>query len=222
MRVIDLSQPLSPAVAPWPGQLAMRVEVTGTYERTGCYFRRLELDEHYGTHFDAPSHFAPGGVHVDAIPADRLVVPVRMIDVRHRCAGDPDYLVEEEAVIDHERSHGAIGSHEAVLFATGWEEHRGDPDTYVSALRFPGLSVEAARALVDRRVVGIGIDTMSMDAGCNIPAAPVHHIVMPAGIWQLEGLVNLLAVPPTGATVVVGALPLVEGSGTPARVFALV
>ena len=42
------------------------------------------------------------------------------------------------------------------------------------------------------------------------------------GLSRVEGgLVNLAALPPRGALVVVGALKLVDGSGTPARVFAL-
>jgi len=40
-------------------------------------------------------------------------------------------------------------------------------------------------------------------------------------LWHLEGLVNLGGLPARGATLVVGALKLVQGSGTPARVFAL-
>ncbi|MEZ4595690.1 MAG: hypothetical protein R3C32_01985 [Chloroflexota bacterium] len=44
----------------------------------------------------------------------------------------------------------------------------------------------------------------------------------PAGVWHLEGLQNLAALPPLGATVFVGVLPLVDGSGSPARVLALV
>jgi kynurenine formamidase len=44
---------------------------------------------------------------------------------------------------------------------------------------------------------------------------------MPAGVWHAEGLVGLERVPIRGAWIVVGLLPVVDGSGAPARVFAV-
>jgi kynurenine formamidase len=44
---------------------------------------------------------------------------------------------------------------------------------------------------------------------------------MPAGVWHAEGLVGLERVPTRGAWIVVGLLPVVDGSGAPARVFAV-
>jgi kynurenine formamidase len=50
----------------------------------------------------------------------------------------------------------------------------------------------------------------------------VHtRATLPAGVWHIEGLVNLGALPATGALLFVGALALRRGSGTPARVLAL-
>jgi kynurenine formamidase len=78
----------------------------------------------------------------------------------------------------------------------------------------------AAELLVERGVAGLGIDTLGIDPG-HARDFPVHHLTLGAGLWHLEGIVNLGALPARGATLVVGALRLVEGSGTPARVFAL-
>ena len=50
----------------------------------------------------------------------------------------------------------------------------------------------------------------------------MHHRTLPAGLWHLEGLVNLDRLPPRGATIVIGAVPLQDGWGAPARVLALV
>ncbi len=49
----------------------------------------------------------------------------------------------------------------------------------------------------------------------------MHHTTLPAGLWQLEGLVGLERVPARGAWLVVAPLRLVDGSGSPARVFAI-
>ena len=74
--------------------------------------------------------------------------------------------------------------------------------------------------LVERAAAGLGIDTLGVDAGAATEF-PVHRVALRAGLWHLEGLIGLAAVPPTGATLVVGALRLPGASGTPARVFAL-
>ena len=81
MRVVDLTQPLSPATTPWPGDDALAVVELAAVERDGFYARRLDLHEHTGTHFDAPAHFVAGGATVDEIAAGRLVAAVRIVDV---------------------------------------------------------------------------------------------------------------------------------------------
>jgi kynurenine formamidase len=193
---------------------------------SGAYARNLRLPEHSGTHLDAPSHFAPGGRHAADIPPERLVVPCAVIDVRARCADDAAFTLEREHVTEAERADGAVESGSAVLLWTGWEDRRGDADRYLGGpteaeLAFPGFGVSAAQALLEREVVGLGTDTLGIDPG-HARDFPVHHLTLGAGLWHLEGLVNLGAVPARGATLVVGALRLVDGSGTPARVFALV
>jgi kynurenine formamidase len=95
-----------------------------------------------------------------------------------------------------------------------------DPERYLGAhgsLAFPGLDVSAAELLLARGVVGVGIDTLSTDPGAST-TFPVHRTLLPAGLWQVEGLVSLERLPPRGAWIVVAPLRLVEGSGTPARV----
>ena len=106
-----------------------------------------------------------------------------------------------------------------MLALTGWERYLDDAERYVGG-DFPGFGSSAAELLLERGVVGLGIDTLGVDPGAATDY-PVHHLTLPAGLWHLEGLVNLAALPPRGALLVVGALKLVEGSGTPARVFAL-
>ena len=69
-------------------------------------------------------------------------------------------------------------------------------------------------------MAGIGIDTLGVDPGASVDS-PVHTIALGGGLWHLEGLVGLDTVPATGATLFVGAVKLVGGSGAPARVLAL-
>lgn len=224
--MIDLSQPLSPETVLWPGSGPVEVRTSSEIDRDGAFARVLTTPEHAGTHVDAPAHFAPGGATVEAIPAERLVVPAAVLDVSEHCGSDPDYTLGLGDLEALERRDGPIEAGCAVLIRTGWDARRRERDRYLggaerSQLRFPGLGLEAAAALVERGVVGIGIDTVGVDPG-HATDFPVHHLTLPAGLWHLEGLVNLDQLPPRGARVVVGVLPLAGGSGAPARVLALV
>jgi len=70
-------------------------------------------------------------------------------------------------------------------------------------------------------VAGVGIDTLGVEVGATT-TFDVHRITLGAGLWHAEGLVGLERVPTRGAWVVVAAVPIVGGSGAPARVFAVV
>jgi kynurenine formamidase len=221
LRVIDLAQELGPETAVWPGMPRLASRTTETYAEHGAFARELTFNEHTGTHLDAPAHFHEGGEAVECIRAAHLVCEVAVLDLREACSRDHDYLVSEADVLDHERAHGPIVPGMAVLVLTGWSAFLREPGRYVEDLHYPGLGPEAARLLVARGAIGIGIDTLSVDAGISTEY-PVHHIVLPAGLWQLEGLVCLEQLPPRGALLVVGAPRLVGGSGVPARPLALV
>ena len=222
MRVLDLTQPLDEHTALWPDSVPFVADAQPAFDVDGFWWRDLSFPEHAGTHLDAPCHCVPGGLAVADIPAGELVRPAVRIDARTLCAGDPGWVLSAADVEAWEAEHGRIPAGAAVLLCTGWDEHVADPACYLGdPLAFPGYGADAAALLVERRVAGLGIDTLSVDAGAAADF-PVHFMSLPAGLWHLEGLVGLGAVPDTGATVVAGALLLPRASGTPARVLALV
>ena len=183
------------------------------------------MPEHIGTHLDAPVHFVAAGTTVDQIPAERLVVAAHVIDVRAQCEENRDFTLEVDAVDVYEHTFGRIGQGSAVLMATGWDERLGDRERYyggptVPEHHFPGFGRSAAEALVDRGIVGLGTDAASIDAGDSRDFV-VHSLTMAAGLWHLEGLINLTSLPATGALLFVGVLPIDSGSGAPARVIAV-
>ena len=225
-KVVDLTIPLDSNVVMWPGAAAPEALVMGTVEHDGFFARRVSFFEHSGTHFDAPCHFVAGEKTVDQIPASELVRPVVVIDISLRVGEDADAVLTLDEVITFETLHGQIPSGSVALLRTGWEERNTDAVKYAGEpgnLRFPGFGVEAADFLVNTRgTVGLGIDTLGIDSG-EASHFPVHsQISHPKGVWHLENLQNLKALPATGAWIVVGVLPLVGGSGSPARVIALV
>jgi len=74
--------------------------------------------------------------------------------------------------------------------------------------------------LIARRVSGIGCDTLSTDYGASEDFA-VHHLVLGAGLYQLENLADLREVPEAGAFLMVAPIKLEGGSGGAVRVFAI-
>ncbi len=210
----------------WPGVSAPEAETLVTVKHDGFYGRKISFFEHTGTHFDAPCHFIEGGKSVDQVPVEKLFVPAVVIDISRRIGADADGILLPEDIQKFEDENGEILAGSAVLLRTGWEEFNSDREKYSGKegdLRFPGFGVEAAKILVNERgVVGLGIDTLGIDPG-SASDFPVHLTVShPKGLWHLENLQNLNKVPPIGAWIFVGVLPLVGGSGSPARVIALI
>jgi kynurenine formamidase len=226
-RVIDLTQPLGPATVMWPGSSPPSFTIVDDYPEAGCFSRLASIHEHTGTHLDAPAHFVEGAETVDQIPVERLVCPVSVIDIEAQAALDPDYALSVADIEAAETAHGEIPHGAAVLVHSGWAKRVTDPRAYLGndgsgRLSFPGISPEAALWLIRRReVVGLGIDTPGIDPGKDTEFTVHRHSTLPNGVWQLEGLVNLDRLPARGATIFVGVLPFVGGSGAPARVIAL-
>lgn len=224
LRVVDLTQPLGPDTILWPGSTPFSATVVGDVDSDGFYARDFAVPEHAGTHFDAPAHVAGAGATVDEVPADLLVRPAVRLDVRGLCAGDPAFTLSAAQIESIEAAEGAVPAGSVVLVCTGWDAYVEDRERYVGpggATAFPGIGEDAARLLVERGVAGVGIDTLGVDPG-HVEPPVAHYVTLPAGVWHLEGLVALDEVPPRGAWLVVAPLRLAQGSGAPARVYALV
>jgi kynurenine formamidase/DNA-binding beta-propeller fold protein YncE len=213
-RVIDLGHALASTDPTWSGK--------PTFERTGSpRMGRIATDEHFGTHFDAPSH-GGAALTVDQFPVERLVRPAICIAI----TGKPDdYQISAADVHAWEAQHGAVAEGSIVLFATGWDSRWPDRARYMNERNgikhFPGIAPDAARYLRDRKIAGMGIDTPSVDYGPST-TFETHGITNPAGIFHIESAANLTQLPATGFTVVVAPIKIAGGSGGPTRVFALV
>jgi len=224
-RVVDLTHTLRPDFPTFGGTPAIEVGPATTLARDGYNLNRLTYLEHVGTHFDAPLHFAAGGVSVDAIPAEALVCPLVVLDVAGRAAADSDYQLTPEDLAAHERAHGPVPPGACVALRSGWDAHAATPrfrnaDPSSGALRFPGFRPDVAPILLERGAAGVAVDTLSLDHGGSRDFA-FHVAWLGAGRWGLEGAANLGALPPTGATVVAGAPRITGGTGGPGRVLAL-
>lgn len=236
IEVVDLTAPLSestPIISlppergqPWP----FTREVISQYDAAGpeVYWNNIRLSEHTGTHFDAPVHWLSGKdlEDVAGVSPRRLVGPAAVLDFSAEARADPDFLLRRQHVEQWQRDHGPLPDGGWLLYRTGWDARGGDGERFLNDGHTPGVAVDCARWLAEQTpVVGIGVETVGTDAGLagtfDRPF-PCHWYYQGAGKYGLTQLRNLGRLPAQGAVVIAAPLPIVGGSGSPARVLALV
>ncbi len=239
-EVIDLTAPLSertPVIQlppPFANTQGFSLQELSRYDERGpaWYWNNISMGEHAGTHFDAPVHWVTGkdGPDVSQIPLRHLVAPAVVVDKSAECVEAPDFLLEVAHLEEWQRRHGPLPEGGWLLYRTGWDARAHDQAAFLNAdetgPHTPGISVECARWLAEwAPIVGLGVETVGTDAGAAHsfdPPFPCHTFLHGAGKYGLTQLANLAMLPPTGAVVVVAPLPVVGGSGSPARALALV
>lgn len=229
--LIDLSYTYDDDTVYWPTAPSKFQKETLSYGLThsGYFYSAFTIatPEHGGTHIDAPIHFAEGQATTEAIPLERLIAPGVVIDMTGAAANDRDALLTVEHIDAFEREHGSIQPGTIVLIRTGWAKYWPDLERYlgddtpgdVSNLHFPGISEQAARALVARKVAAVGIDAASIDHGPS-KEFMAHRVLMEAGIPAFENVAALDQVPARGARIIALPMKIGGGSGGPLRIVA--
>jgi kynurenine formamidase len=239
VRVIDLTQPLSPdtpalELPPEFGQCAgFTSREVSRYDERGVawYWNEFTMNEHTGTHFDAPVHWISGrdlpNNATDTIAPQHLLAPAIVIDLSAEAAADPDLIIEPAHLEAWEAEHGPIPRGAWLLLRTDWSKRSGADYTNrrEDGAHTPGPSADAVHFMLERGVHGLGVETIGTDAGqahLFDPQYPAHTLLHGAGRYGLQCLANLDQLPPTGALIFAAPLKIVGGSGSPLRVLALV
>ncbi|WP_205831104.1 MULTISPECIES: cyclase family protein [Microbispora] len=240
IEVLDLTAPLSDKTPilllpePFGQTVPFSMQEISRYDDRGpaWYWNNFTTGEHTGTHFDAPVHWVTGrdGEDVSQVAPAKLIAPAVVLDFSAQSAADPDFLLEVDHVKAWEAEHGPLPDGGWLLYRTGWDARAHDQAEFLNAdetgPHTPGMSIDCARYLAEETpITGIGVETVGTDAGAAHsfdPPFPCHSFLLGAGKYGLTQLRNLDRLPPTGAVVVAGPLPIVGGSGSPVRVLALV
>lgn len=241
LRVVDLTFTLSPdfpviVLPPEFSQPApMRIERLAQYDEpgAGAYWNNITMSEHTGTHFDAPIHWFTGkdlpNNSVDTLPVEDMIAPACVIDCSRDAASDPDFLLTIAKVQEWESEHGRIPARSWVLFRTDWSLRKNFRE-YANLLddgaHTPGPDAAVMQWLVNERsILGFGTETIGTDSGQAMhfnPPFPAHHFLHGGGRYGLQCLCNLHQLPPTGTVLIAAPLKILNGSGSPLRVLAVV
>jgi len=204
MKIYDVTVPIGAGTPIYAGDPRASVESAKRLANgDSANVSKLAFGAHTGTHVDAPNHFIDGSRRVDQLDLDKLMGRCRVVRV-------PD-----EALTITPEHLGDLGGVKRVLFKTKnsayWNESEFHSD-------FAHLGPDAANVLVEKGVVLVGIDYLSIERFHSGDHA-VHKAFLSKEIVILEGL-DLRKIEPGDYDLICLPLKYVggEGDGAPARV----
>ena len=234
MNLIDLSYNLNNNTLHWittrPFEMNIVFNGSKLLNQHSVWYQSEDVtfNSHTGTHLDAPCHFAYGAWCVTDIPIEHLIDrPAFVVDVTKSCARNKDYEVTIEDITQFEGVHGKIRDGSVLFIKTGqsrfWpikEQYFGSESNDPTQLHFPGVHSSTARWLTqNRKIVGLGIEGPSVDAGQSL-TKETHTILAEKNIFNIENVPSLYKMPPTGSTVSILPLKVEKASAAPVRVIA--
>lgn len=226
-EIIDLTHTLSPEFPTFDDGPGIKHEQLFNLKDDGFNLFEITINEHSGTHVDAPLHYSADGKSVDELELSDLFAPLAIVDIREKADADRDAELTPDDLRKWIRSNGPLPERCCVAMNSGWATKAANEADFIGwddkgAMHFPGFHIEATIMLLEESsAVAIGVDTLSLDHGPSTDFA-THHVWLSAGRYGVECLANLDAVPNVGATIIVGAPKHKGGTGGPARVFAAI
>lgn len=199
MRIIDISPPITPAIAVWPGDVAFEQRYAlRMSEGANLDLSSIHTTVHLGAHTDGPSHYALGAPGIGERPLEPYYGRCQVVAVkvprgaRVMPADMPEILAPR------------------VLLHTGSFPNPEDWNT-----DFNALSPELVHHLADRGVTLVGIDTPSVDLFDDAVLLS-HNAIAARDLCILEGIV-LSDVAPGLYTLIALPLRLMGADASPVR-----
>jgi kynurenine formamidase len=158
-----------------------------------------------------------------------MLMPLVVLDVHAKVAANPDYVLSLADVRAWEARHGAIPKGAFVAMRTDWSKRWPDMDKMQNVgadkvAHYPGWSQEVLSYIYEtRKITASGHETTDTDPGIATTKEDysLESYILKQNKYQIELLTNLDQVPEAGALVSVTRPKAKDGSGFPARVFAI-
>ena len=225
-QFVDMTHAFTTEIPHWPGFDAMKMEKIYDYDPDGFYAHRYTLVGQWGTHVDPPAHFIKGLRTADQIGVKEMIAPLAVLDIREKVQKNPDYEASIADLEEWESRNGRLPEGTFVALRTGWHKRWPDAKAFQNAdekgvSHFPGWGLSLLKTLFeDRKVRAIGHETTDTDAGYK-GNMECETYVLSKNCYQIELLANTDSLPEWGALAVVTWPKPLNGSGFPARVFAI-
>jgi len=220
-ELVDLTWPLVDGLTTYPG--GGRVALLPKWDHgwsgpryeppsTGTAERIIVIDEHVGTHMDAPFHFIASGRTIDEIRVEEAVGSAIVFKFADK---DPNSRVTTSMVQSYLEQRGlTIEPGDFALFNL-WSGPKEDPGRHTVG----AIDVDLAQWLVEQGVRLVGLDLASVDQGTG-RSFPAHVALLGADVLIVENLVNMASLPESRVEFFAPPLPLVGGTGSPVRALA--
>lgn len=243
-RVVDLTVMIAPNLpCGWPSPfLPPFMMMRYVHHGPGPYASdALVIDEHTGTHWDAPPHFIPppitglpnaadtGATPSDRTPVWQFVGEACVIDIR-QLFDDAKMAITQQDVETWEAAHRQLGPNDIVLFRSGYSDRFYRPypagRRYVAeplqgqAQPWVGIAPDCMAFLVSRKIKAVGIDAPNIGPA-SFDAIATHVVGLTGNVLLIENLINLGLLPDTGAFVALLGPKHANGSGGETRVVAI-
>jgi kynurenine formamidase len=229
-RFVDLTHAFAPGIPHWKGAPDERVKTLYTVDKDGFRINEYCHIGQWGTHVDPPAHFHSGLHTVDQIDLKDMLMPLVVIDVHDKVAKNPDYVLTLSDVAAWESRHGPVPKGAFVAMRTDWSKRWPDDAKLANkdsagVFHYPGWSKDVLQLLYEKRgIAASGHETTDTDPGAATTKDDysLESYVLGLNHYQIELLANLDQVPEAGAVVWVTFPKVLDGSGFPARVIAVV
>ncbi|GAC1303012.1 MAG: cyclase family protein [Steroidobacteraceae bacterium] len=229
-RFIDLTHSFSPGIPHWKGAPDERVKTLYTVAKDGFRINEYCHVGQWGTHVDPPAHFHDGLHSVDQIEPKDMLMPLVVLDVHEKVLKNPDYVLSLDDVAAWEKRHGTVPRGAFVAMRTDWSKRWPDDAALANkdaagVFHYPGWSKELLQLLYEKRgIAASGHETTDTDPGLATTKDDysLESYILGMNHYQIEMLANLDQVPESGAVVWVTFPKVLDGSGFPARVIAVV
>ena len=230
LKWVNLSHSVDSTIPHFSAFSPLEVTTIATIDEDGFWGQQVEIGTQYGTHVDAPNHFAKGTRELAALSLKERTLPLYVIHKEEAVRENPDYALGVEDIKDFEKVHGKIPAKSFVALATAWSDRFDQPDSFYNrdsdgVEHTPGWSIKALQFLHEERdVTAIGHETLNTDTGLAIAetgANPGELYWLKQDKYQVEVIKGLADLPATGALIHIAVPNIVGLTGFNAEVFAI-
>lgn len=227
---VDLTHEFGSDTPRWEGFEPEKIETLFTIEKSGIFVNQYTFPGQYGTHLDAPGHFSKGKRLVDGIELEELVLPLVVIDVSEKVKDNPDYEYSVEDILAWEKINGRVPEGSFVALRSDWSKYWPDQQKFQNFdengdPHYPGYSLEALKFLYEeRKIKASGHEPLATEVPVKSKTEGYfgEFYILDRDAYQIEVLVNLDKVPPTGS-IIVSLVPKAKNApGFPVRSFAII